>query len=241
MFKILQFTRHFGSKVYDPKQLETFRQQLFLVNDQDEFIKTIDKYTAHNWEWICSNDALPHRAFSLLIFNKNFELLLQQRSSIKVTFPLYWSNSCCSHPIVGRSIFEICDEATERAKFELGTDLCPRSLKFLSKVLYKSQSDQNWGEYEMDYVFFVMTDKYSNENRPVINSEEVNDIMWINRSGIEQFIDRKDLKVTPWFDIFIRNTDLLKWWEAFEKGKIEDYENSDEILDLSQIQVNHRL
>jgi isopentenyl-diphosphate Delta-isomerase len=40
-----------------------------------------------------------HRAFSVFIFNSKGELLLQQRASEKITFPDYWTNTCCSHPL----------------------------------------------------------------------------------------------------------------------------------------------
>lgn len=57
-----------------------------------------------------------HRAFSIFLFNHKVrlclasvvsslftatqgELCLQQRASEKITFPDYWTNTCCSHPI----------------------------------------------------------------------------------------------------------------------------------------------
>lgn len=56
-----------------------------------------------------------HRAFSVFLFNTKGELLLQQRSDAKITFPGYWTNTCCSHPLY------IPDELTEEN--QLGTDL----------------------------------------------------------------------------------------------------------------------
>ena len=32
-------------------------------------------------------------------FNSDGKLLLQCRSAEKITFPLYWANTCCSHPL----------------------------------------------------------------------------------------------------------------------------------------------
>jgi isopentenyl-diphosphate delta-isomerase len=40
-----------------------------------------------------------HRAFSVFLFNKDGELLLQQRAAEKITFPSMWTNTCCSHPL----------------------------------------------------------------------------------------------------------------------------------------------
>ena len=42
---------------------------------------------------------LLHRAFSVFLFNSEGKLLLQQRSPKKITFPEFWANSCCSHPL----------------------------------------------------------------------------------------------------------------------------------------------
>ena len=42
---------------------------------------------------------LLHRAFSVFLFNTQGQLLLQQRAAAKITFPLCWTNTCCSHPL----------------------------------------------------------------------------------------------------------------------------------------------
>jgi len=45
------------------------------------------------------NTGLLHRAFSVFLFDSSNRLLLQQRSDEKITFPGYWTNTCCSHPL----------------------------------------------------------------------------------------------------------------------------------------------
>lgn len=45
------------------------------------------------------DQGMLHRAFSVFLFNSKGELLLQQRSDEKITFPGYWTNTCCSHPL----------------------------------------------------------------------------------------------------------------------------------------------
>jgi isopentenyl-diphosphate delta-isomerase len=45
------------------------------------------------------DQGMLHRAFSVFLFNTKGELLLQQRSDAKITFPGYWTNTCCSHPL----------------------------------------------------------------------------------------------------------------------------------------------
>jgi len=47
--------------------------QVILVNEKDEAIGTMEKMEAHE-------KALLHRAFSIFIFNKKGEMLLQKRA-----------------------------------------------------------------------------------------------------------------------------------------------------------------
>ena len=45
------------------------------------------------------NEGLLHRAFSVFLFDDQGRLLLQQRADEKITFPSYYTNTCCSHPL----------------------------------------------------------------------------------------------------------------------------------------------
>src|SRR5258708_17432351 len=65
---------------------------LILVDESDQGVGHLSKALCHERRGVL------HRAFSLLIFNGSGELLLQKRSAFKRLWPLYWSNSCCSHP-----------------------------------------------------------------------------------------------------------------------------------------------
>jgi len=67
-------------------------ESLILVDEADREVGHLDKAQCHQGQGVL------HRAFSLLIFNDAGELLLQQRSASKRLWPLFWSNSCCSHP-----------------------------------------------------------------------------------------------------------------------------------------------
>jgi isopentenyl-diphosphate delta-isomerase len=68
-----------------------------LVTEDDEVVGKISKVDAH-LRVLLEKKMMPHRAFSLLLFNSKNELLLQQRSLDKITFPGMWTNTCCSHP-----------------------------------------------------------------------------------------------------------------------------------------------
>ncbi|WOL17935.1 hypothetical protein Cni_G26728 [Canna indica] len=79
-----------------------FEDECILVDEHDNVIGHDSKYNCHLMEKIESENLL-HRAFSVFLFNSKFELLLQQRSATKVTFPLVWTNTCCSHPLYRES------------------------------------------------------------------------------------------------------------------------------------------
>jgi isopentenyl-diphosphate Delta-isomerase len=56
------------------------------VDEEDNVIGPMSKVDAHLRELLNKNK-VPHRAFSLFLFNTKNELLLQQRSDKKITFP----------------------------------------------------------------------------------------------------------------------------------------------------------
>ncbi len=74
------------------------------VDENDNILGTMSKFQSHRIDPETQKVPL-HRAFSVFLLKPTskgeFELLLQQRSQKKLTFPLLWANSCCSHPIVG--------------------------------------------------------------------------------------------------------------------------------------------
>src|ERR1700692_1753634 len=81
---------------------------LILVDEADRSLGFLNKTLCHEGRGIL------HRAFSLLIFNDGGELLIQQRAASKRLWPMYWSNSCCSHPRGNESM----ETATQRRLYE---------------------------------------------------------------------------------------------------------------------------
>ena len=78
-------------------QEQLLEEKCILINDQDEVIGEATKRECH----LNSNikKGMLHRAFSVFLFSNNKELLLQQRSDEKITFPGRFTNTCCSHPL----------------------------------------------------------------------------------------------------------------------------------------------
>ena len=78
---------------YDEAQKEMMNENCIVVDENDKITGQDSKINCH-----LGNGKL-HRAFSVLIFNSNDKLLIQQRADEKITFPSIWANSCCSHPL----------------------------------------------------------------------------------------------------------------------------------------------
>ena len=114
---------------------------LILVDEADRGVGHLSKVLCHEGRGVL------HRAFSLLIFNDSGELLIQQRSAAKRLWPLYWSNSCCSHPRGA----ETMEQATHRRLYEELGIRCP--LHFLFKFQYQAQFDETGAENELCSVF----------------------------------------------------------------------------------------
>ncbi|KAI5740667.1 hypothetical protein M8J76_005997 [Diaphorina citri] len=80
----------------DPTQEQLFKENCLLVDENDNVVGYASKKDCHT---VVNNNIPLHRAFSVFLFNENNELLLQQRSRFKITYPEYYTNTCCSHPL----------------------------------------------------------------------------------------------------------------------------------------------
>jgi len=131
-----------------------------LVDEQNNVLGTTPKQTVHGL-----STAL-HRAFSAFIFNSKGEILLQQRSHLKQTWPLVWSNSCCGHPGPGESNI---DTAKRRLSFELGL-----SVDFLEEVAPYRYSFSRFGvmENEICPIIVGFTDSLAIPNPDEVEAVE---------------------------------------------------------------------
>ena len=158
----------FGAANRVPYRFGHYRQpedeQVVLVDDQDQPIGTSSKSRVHT-------GATPlHRAFSVFLFNKRGQLLVQQRSHTKKTWPLVWSNSCCGHPAPGESREEA---ARRRLKDELGIGEADLRLA-LPGYRYRAEF-RGVVENEICPVFVAVTGA-----EPRINPREVEAIRWVD-------------------------------------------------------------
>ena len=98
------------------------------------------------------------------------ELCLQQRASEKITFPDYWTNTCCSHPIRLPDDSEFVEQdafgqrwrprkgshpftgvrraAARKLEHEMNIKLPVSAFHFVTRILYKAPSNGQFGEHE---------------------------------------------------------------------------------------------
>ena len=156
---------------------------LILVDENDVPLGTMEKMEVHQ-------KALLHRAFSIFIFNKNGQMLLQQRAMNKYHSPGLWTNACCSHP----SPIESIEQAAEkRLQEEMGfTTPLTKAFSFT----YKAELENGLTEYEFDHVF---VGTYEGEIFP--NADEVSDYCYKSVEEIRDSIQTHPQKYTEWFKI----------------------------------------
>ena len=158
-------------------------KEVILVNENDEAIGSMEKIEAHK-------KALLHRAFSIFIFNKKGEMLLQQRASTKYHSPDLWTNACCSHPAPGE---ETLDSAHKRLQEEMGFDTF---LEHAFSFTYQADFDNGLTEHEYDHVFIGT---YDGKITPDPN--EVKDYCFMKIEAISESMQRHQHKYTSWFRI----------------------------------------
>jgi isopentenyl-diphosphate delta-isomerase len=157
-------------------------EQLILVDDHDREIGFKGKADCH------TGFGALHRAFSIFVFNRDNELLLQQRSKSKMLWPGYWSNTCCSHPRRGEAM---ADAVTRRLKQELGF-ACP--LDYLYKFKYQAQYGAVGAEHELCSVYFGRYDG------PVdVNVTEIAAWRFVGVEALERELKSAPETFTPWF------------------------------------------
>ncbi len=135
-----------------------------------------------------AGDGIRHRAFSIFIFDRAGRVLLQQRSTQKPLWPLYWSNSCCSHPRAGETT---ATAAQRRLMEELGIDV---PLTFVYKFAYQARYDQTGSENELCSVFIGQSDQ---EIRA--DPEEINAWRYIFPADLDAELAATPDHFTPWF------------------------------------------
>lgn len=160
---------------------------VILVNELDEQIGLMPKMEAHK-------KGVLHRAFSVFVFNKAGELLLQQRAASKYHSPLLWTNTCCSHQRDGeRNI-----EAGKRRLHEEMGFVC--ELREVTSFIYNASLENGLTEHELDHIMIGYYD-----NNPEINKDEVENYKWMTLEDVKNDIFINPDQYTIWFKIIFAN------------------------------------
>ncbi|MEQ8767493.1 MAG: isopentenyl-diphosphate Delta-isomerase [Planctomycetota bacterium] len=178
-------------------------EPLILVDESDDPVGYDSKAACHDGE------GLLHRAFSVFLFNGRGDVLLQQRTESKRLWPLFWANSCCSHPRKGE---ETKEAAVRRVHEELGAEA---ELEFVYKFQYQAAFGDAGSENELCWVFVGRCDG------PIqTNENEVHDSRWVPSEELQAELETHPERYTPWLK--------LEWRELREHhwSRIESLWNS---------------
>jgi isopentenyl-diphosphate Delta-isomerase len=159
-------------------------ETLILVSSDDVAIGTASKADCHDGAGVL------HRAFSLFVFNPTGALLLQQRQADKRLWPLFWSNSCCSHPRAGE---EMDVAVARRLDQELGLRA---ELGFVYKFEYIAHFEDVGTEHELCWVYAGTTAR-----EPIVNTSEIAGWRWVTPAALDAELTATPDRFTPWFKL----------------------------------------
>jgi isopentenyl-diphosphate Delta-isomerase len=160
-------------------------EYVILVDKDDKETGRMEKMEAHR-------KGLLHRAFSILIYNSNGEMLIQKRADNKYHSPGLWTNTCCSHPRPGEAT---AAAAQRRLMEEMGIDV---PLQFSHTFMYAINFENNLSECELDHVFTGVFD-----GKPTYNPLEVSDWKFVSTNELRISMDKAPAIFTHWFKIII--------------------------------------
>ena len=155
--------------------------KVILVDENDIQTGVTGKMEAHE-------KALLHRAVSVFIIDSKGDWILQRRAFDKYHSNGLWTNTCCTHPHPGESVF---DAARRRLREEMGINC---NVTWLFSFIYKEKLDNELTEHEFDHVFLGVTD-----SEPLINTSEVEEWEKISYPDMHNDIIQNPDKYTFWF------------------------------------------
>ena len=215
----------------DAAQASLMAEAVIAVAEDDSVIGPMSKLEAHQ------GAGHYHRAFSVLLFNTKGEMLLQQRSSDKVTFPNVWANACCSHPLHSPEELELENAmgvkraAVRKLEQELGIDPAQVStddMVYMTKMRYSARMNEEWIERELDHIIVMCADVEINPN-----PNEVANTLWVDHEKMEAMLLEEraaDQAIAPWFRCIAARIMKPSWWSAFN--------DKDALVDLSDERIH---
>jgi len=159
-------------------------ERLILVDLHDRPCGYASKAECHDGQ------GLLHRAFSLFVLNSEGQVLMQKRSSQKRLWPMYWSNSCCSHPRKGETM-EVAAQRRLREELGIGCDF-----KYLFKFYYQERYGKEGSEHEVCWVYLGWSDDPVHCNR-----NEIESWRFMKPATLNRLLSENPQQFTPWFQM----------------------------------------
>ena len=174
------------------------QENVVLVDSNNNKLGLMPKMEAHI-------KGVLHRAFSVIIFNNNGDIMLQKRARTKYHTPGLWSNTCCSHQ---RDNEDNITAGKRRLYEEMGFTT---QLQNFDSFIYKVSFSNGLIEHEFDH---ILTGIYN--GIPNLNKKEVDQWKWVSIDYLYHDINNNPDNYTAWFKIIIN-----KYSESLKKWKLQ--------------------
>jgi isopentenyl-diphosphate Delta-isomerase len=166
--------------------------EVILVDELDAPIGVMEKMKAHR-------KGVLHRAFSVLIFNDEGEMLIHRRALTKYHSGGLWTNACCSHPREGETTEE---SGHRRLMEEMGFDC---SIEEQFSFIYRAALDNDLIEHELDHVFFGRFN-----GNPAPHPDEVCEWKYVTMQALGRDVNVRPEAYTEWFKIILNEIQSKK-------------------------------
>ncbi len=155
-----------------------------IVNKQGKVIRKARRSTAYK-------KGLLHKAVNIVIFNSKGELFIQQRSSKKSSFPLFWDISAAEH-VKPKENFK---EAAMRGLMEeLSIDAKVKKIR--PKHIQKSEFSKGGIEIIENELVELYATIYNGKIK--IDPSEVKNGKFVLLTKLKSLIAKEEVKITPW-------------------------------------------
>jgi len=152
---------------------------IMAVDEEDGFLEERDKWECHKGEGIL------HRAFLVMVYNDDGDLMLARRSPEKKLWPGFWDGTVASHVRLGES-YE--DAAGRRLEEELG--LKDSQVRYLTKFMYHARYQDVGSEKE---ICAVLTATIGASVKVTPCEHEITEIRYIKPDAVPN-----EENVAPW-------------------------------------------
>jgi isopentenyl-diphosphate delta-isomerase len=176
---------------------------VILVDESDREIGQCEKLEAHR-------RGLRHRAFSVIVKDREGRILVQQRAAGKYHSPNLWANACCGHPRAGE---EVGAAARRRLGEELGIDC---DLVWKRHHSYCQPVGDELTENEFVHVFFGT---FAGEM--ALNEDEVAAIRWLALEDLLADVEQGPDRHAVWWRNYLEHFggEISQWRDNGQSGR----------------------